>query len=396
MTDVIARLGQLAGADTVGQRFCVPTRNNRAMIGAMAKSAALTKEGINWGGAIKGVAKGVAKGGKSLFTTRGGRAALGAGLGAGAGAAWQHQLGDENTNYWQPMLAGAAGGAAIGGGGGDLAKGLFTRPGAAGRVVAPGRIAATAGALGAAGLWGVPHLQQSAEQTVGTRMFNPFTWGGQRRSEGEVFRSAMQNQQAQMTPMIEELNKAYDAGDADKIDKLNAQMESGDVGGGWRMGGLNPWFAGQSARDYRNVAGGVQTKMQERYNKAMRVSAPTAQDLTRMDAIDRQLASGTLLPGHRDVLARQRAILQQKLKNQPGFESPAAIKARQEMEALQPEGMHFRPYTTYNANQPAAGGHYFGPHSQGLNYGAGPAAASWRRVAETGGAGAPQWQGLYG
>lgn len=198
------------------------------------------------------------------------------------------------------------------------------------------------GTLGAAGAGtvGVGHASENSQQTVGRSLTNPLTWFNP-NTEEDVFKNNMNRWNEQAQPIKDEM-AALRGKDDKKWLELNQKLQSGDFGGGMRLGGLNP-FASQKAKVYQEGAGKIQSGMQDRYNTEMGKVGPQSGDDEMLRQIDEQLGGGRLLPGQAEALEHQKALLRKRREATPGEESPEALAIKQRMEAA---GMRLTPFKT--------------------------------------------------
>ena len=231
------------------------------------------------------------------------------------------------------------------------------------------------GAVGAAGAAGAPvigHLQDNAANTPGTTL-NPFTWSlsGNRPSREDIFSrnnsefTAMHDRQARA------IQDAHARGDTDAANALQAQLDSGNYGGGerggdwydptswnsplkWRMGGLNP-FATQNASYYRDNALRMQRMNQSDLNSELAKSGPQPGDAQRLEAIRNQMQSGDLLPAQATAMQAEIARLEKSLQGRPGMPNDRTEAIRKRMLGA---GMRVAPSGEPTPPPTSAGNYY--------------------------------------
>lgn len=206
------------------------------------------------------------------------------------------------------------------------------------------------GAVGAAGAVGAPvlgHMQDNAANSPGATM-NPFTWSmsGSHPSREDIFSRNNSEFTAMHDRQSRAIQDAHARGDTDGASSLQAQLDSGNYGGGerggdwydptswnsplkWRMGGLNP-FATQNASYYRDNALKMQRHNQTDLNNELARSGPQPGDSQRLEAIRQQMQSGDLLPAQATAMQAEIARLEKSLLGRPGMpnDRSEAIKKR--------------------------------------------------------------------
>lgn len=252
----------------------------------------------------------------------------------------------------------------------------LTRPavsaaGTATRKWSPARIAGIG--LGGSAAYG--HAREHADNTVGSRWFNPLTYGGkwynpfswgEDPSEAEKHTKQLdifKRQNADFNAQAEGLKADYGAriqqalsrGDHGAAQQLQqemlAKMQSGNFGGSfWSLGGLNP-FAQQRASLSRHRALTAQGGVQGAYNAEMGRVGPQPGDVERLQALQERLQAGDVMPYEAKMLEEQIGALKQKVEATPGTESPYAQQLRERMQGT---GMRFSPYAPQAPAPPVA------------------------------------------
>ncbi len=191
-----------------------------------------------------------------------------------------------------------------------------------------GRLAGLA-AGGGLGTFGVGHLNNDAQDTVG-RSINPLTWFGQPNTEEDVFRRNMGKFDEQSQGIKGEMDAALAANDMGKFNELSGKFQSGNFGGSrFGMGGLNP-FASRTGGAYQQKALAQQKALQGKFDSEVGKGGPQPGDSELAAQLEARLASSDLLPQHEAAMKKHLEMLRKRMSATPGATTPEAeaIKAR--------------------------------------------------------------------
>lgn len=247
-------------------------------------------------------------------------------------------------------------------------------------VLKPGRAIASAAGL----TWLGKNRYDAAQDSPDFNFLNPFTYG-ERPTEEQIFQRHMKdfNSKAdnyrpdgtifsgvrnmfgisQAAPIRTQITEALGRGDVEKAQALQAELDSGDFGGGPRLMGLNP-FASRGGGYNRDTALAMQARRQDKYDTEMKKVGPVEGGEQALDAMRKRLATENLLPGQASELERQMEALQQRMSTTPGTETDPAAAIKEKMLGA---GMRHRAFQGPKRPRPTAGGWQLGRRPQGVN-----------------------------